>query len=113
MATMIETLNKDMAAAVEAGTLDPARHGALMAGARKCAEAIDAAGTPTAALLSALLNYLRALGVAPTNTDIDRRKRPAGEPSKLDLARMRRKDPGAFSIAEKRAKYHGTEAAGW
>lgn len=95
METMTAKIDKDMAAAIEDGMLDPARHAALMEGARRCAQTIDSTPSPNAAMFSALLNFIRALGLAPTNSEIDRRRKPTpSTPSKLEQARMRRMGGG-------------------
>lgn len=93
MDTMTDKLDRDLASAIEDGMLDPARHAALMEAARRCARTIDSTPSPTAAMFSAMLNYIRALGLAPTNSEIDRRRKPSG-PSKLEQARMRRMGGG-------------------
>lgn len=92
MAMMLEKLDAAIADAVAAGVLDERKHGVLIEGARVCAGTIDAAEVPTAALLTALLNYCRALGIVPTNAEIDRRRRPQEQtaPSRLEEARSRR-----------------------
>lgn len=90
MESMTDKLDRDLASAIEDGMLDPARHAALMEGARICARTIDSTPSPTAAMFSALLNYIRALGIAPTNAEIDRRRKPKPSgPSKLELLRMK------------------------
>ena len=100
METMTAMLDRDLTAAIEDGMLDPARHAALMAGARLCAQTIDSTPSPTAAMFSALLNYIRALGLAPTNSEIDRRRKPKPSgPSKLDEFRKRRVNR-AFTASE-------------
>lgn len=95
MESMTDKLDRDLAAAIKDGMLDPARHAALMEGARRCAQTIDSTPSPTAAMFSALLHFIRTLGLAPTNSEIDRRRKqkPIG-PSKLEQARMRRMGGG-------------------
>ena len=87
---MRDDLDLSIEAAIEAGALDERRHAALISSARLCAYRIDGTDEPTAALLTSMLNHLRALGLAPTNADIDRRRRvDAGAPNKLDELRAR------------------------
>ena len=93
--SMTDKLDRDLASAIEDGTLDPARHAALMEAARRCARTIDSTPSPNAAMFSSMLHYIRALGLAPTNSEIDRRRKPTpSTPSKLEQARMRRMGGG-------------------
>ena len=89
--SMRETLDASINDAIAAKVLLKTRHGALMRAARLCADTIDAADEPSAAMLTAMLNYIRALGLAPSNEDIDRRRK------------ARPKDDGMASM---RAKFH-------
>lgn len=86
-----EKLETAMREAVEDGRLDEDAHGVLMEAARVCAEAIDEADEPTAALLTTMLNYTRALGLAPSGADADRRRKPRGTQEDSPLERLRRK----------------------
>lgn len=86
----LDKLDAAIDAAIGDGLLDGLRHGPLIESARVCAASIDAADEPTAAMLTTMLNYLRTLGIAPTNADIDRRRRvDADAPNKLAELRAR------------------------
>ncbi|MBQ3338228.1 MAG: hypothetical protein IJG82_01305 [Atopobiaceae bacterium] len=101
MDTMTDKLDRDLASAIEDGTLDPARHAALMEAARRCARTIDSTPSPNAAMFSSMLHYIKALGVAPTNAEIDRRRKPKpSTPSKLDLFRQRRASRGVTPVRD-------------
>ena len=92
---MTDKLDRDLASAIEDGTLDPARHAALMEAARRCARTIDSTPSPNAAMFSSMLHFIKALGVAPTNAEIDRRRKPKPSgTSMLEQARMRRMGGG-------------------
>ncbi len=75
---MRQTLDESIADALKARALVKSRHGALIKAAQM-------------AMLTAMLNYIRALGLAPSNEDIDRRRK------------VRPKDDGMASM---RAKFH-------
>ncbi|MBQ3329285.1 MAG: hypothetical protein IJG88_04960, partial [Eggerthellaceae bacterium] len=70
---------RDLAAAIEDGRIDEQRHGTLMEAARRCAREIDDDPAPTAALFTVLLNMCKALQIAPTTDDHDRRPRAGGK----------------------------------
>ena len=92
MSDVSARLDAAIKSAIGDGILDERRHGPLIESARICARSIDSSEEPTAAMLTTMLNYCRTLGIAPTNTDIDRRRKPQGKtsPSKLEEARARR-----------------------
>ena len=69
-------LDKSIADALAERVLVKSRHGALIKAAQKCADSIDMTEEPSAAQFSTLLGYIRALGLAPSNEAIDRRRRP-------------------------------------
>ncbi len=69
-------LDESIADALSERVLVKTRHGALIKAAQRCADSVDAADEPSAAQLSTLLGYIRALGLAPSNESIDRRRRP-------------------------------------
>lgn len=87
--SMRETLDASINDAIAAKSLFKTRHGALIKAARLCADTIDAADEPSAAMFTAMLNYIRALGLAPSNEEIDRRRKPQAPES--DMASMRAK----------------------
>ena len=89
--SMRETLDASINDAIAAKVLYKTRHGALIKAARLCADTIDMADEPSAAMLTAMLNYIRALGLAPSNEDIDRRRRARPQAPESDMASMRAK----------------------
>ena len=64
MGPVRESLEVSLAAAVELDVVEPDKHAAVIAGARSCADLIDA-GEPRASTLSAYLSYCKALGLVP------------------------------------------------
>ena len=101
MSRMREALETSIEAALSDGIIDEKQHGALIAGARSCAEMLDASDAPSAALYTTMLNYLRALGLLPDSTPNNRKRKPSdGKPSPLELAKMRRKLASQSSLTE-------------
>lgn len=88
---MRQTLDENIAEALKARTLVKSRHGALIKAAQMCADLIDITDDPTASMFTTMLNYIRALGLAPSNEEIDRRRK------------VRPKDEGMDGM---RAKFH-------
>jgi len=87
--SMRETLDASINDAIAAKVLSKTRHGALIKAARLCADAIDSADEPTAALFTTMLNYIRALGLAPSNEDIDRRRKARPKDEGMDGMRAK------------------------
>lgn len=91
MSSMREALETSIEAALSEGIIDEKRHGALITGARSCADLLDASDAPNAALFTTMLNYLRALDLLPgSNTANCKRKPSDGKPNKLEEFRSRR-----------------------
>lgn len=91
MSRMREALETSIEAALSDGIIDEKQHGALITGARSCADMLDASDAPSAALFTTMLNYLRALGLLPESNPNNRKRKPSdGKPSPLELAKMRR-----------------------
>ncbi len=65
MGAIRDSLEVSLSAAIELDTLDADEHAAVIAGARATADLIDA-DEPKASLLTAYLNYCKALGIVPT-----------------------------------------------
>ena len=87
--SMRETLDASIKDALDAKMLFKTRHGALIKAARMCADSIDMDEEPSAAMFTTMLNYIRALGLAPSNEDIDRRRK--ARPKNADMDSMRAK----------------------
>ena len=86
---MRQTLDESIADALKARALVKSRHGALIKAAQMCADLIDITDDPTASMFTTMLNYIRALGLAPSNEEIDRRRKPQAPES--DMSAMRAK----------------------
>lgn len=89
--SMRESLDASINDALAAKTLFKTRHGALIKAAQLCADIIDVSDEPTAALYTTMLNYIRALGLAPSNEEIDRRRKARPQAPESDMASMRAK----------------------
>ena len=107
MANMTDRLESDLAAAIEDGRIDEERHGTLMEAARRCAREIDENPAPKAALFTTMLNYCKALRLAPTDGDDERRRRAGGSGK---LADFRARSRGA-TMDEMRAKFARADTA--
>lgn len=64
MGAIRDSLETSLAAAIELDVVEPDKHAAVIAGARACADLLDA-DTPKASLLSTYLTYCKTLGIAP------------------------------------------------
>ena len=77
---MADSMRKSIDAAIDdalrARILTKTRHGALIIAAKRLADRMDEEAEPSPAMFTAMLNYIRALGLAPSNEDIDRRRKP-------------------------------------
>ena len=89
--SMRESLDASINDALAAKALFKTRHGALIKAAQQCADIIDASDEPTAALYTTMLNYIRALGLAPSNEEIDRRRKARPQAPESGMASMRAK----------------------
>lgn len=81
---MRESIDAAIDDALRDKALMKTRHGALIRAAKSLADRIDAADEPSPAMFTAMLNYIRALGLAPSNEAIDRRRRPKPPEGKMD-----------------------------
>jgi hypothetical protein len=64
MGAIRDSFETSLAAAIELDVVEPDKHAAVIAGARACADLLDA-DTPKASLLSTYLTYCKTLGIAP------------------------------------------------
>lgn len=91
MSSMREALETSIEAALSDGIIDEKRHGALITGARSCADLLDASDAPNAALFTTMLNFLKALDLLPDSSTTNRKRKPSdGKPNKLEEFRSRR-----------------------
>ncbi len=81
--SMRKVLDDAIAESMADGVLTK-KHLPTIEAARICASMIDHADEPNASMLTTMLNYCRALGLAPTNEAIDRRRRKRSAESALD-----------------------------
>ena len=65
MGAIRDSFETSLAAAIELDVVEPDKHAAIIAGARACADLLDA-DTPKASMLSTYLTYCKTLGIAPT-----------------------------------------------
>ena len=86
---MRQTLDENIAEALKARTLVKSRHGALIQAAQMCADLIDITDDPTASMFTTMLNYIRALGLAPSNEEIDRRRKARPKDEGMDGMRAK------------------------
>ena len=86
---MRQTLDENIAEALKARTLVKSRHGALIKAAQMCADLIDITDDPTASMFTTMLNYIRALGLAPSNEEIDRRRKARPKDEGMDGMRAK------------------------
>ena len=86
---MRESIDTAIDDALHAKALARSRHGALITAAKKLADRMDEDEEQSPAMFTAMLNYIRALGLAPSNEDIDRRRKPQGGDKKMEDMRAR------------------------
>ena len=86
---MRESIDASIDDALRAKALFKTRHGALIKAAQRLADRIDNEDEPSPAMFTAMLNYIRALGLAPSNEDIDRRRK--AKPADAGMDGMRAK----------------------
>ena len=65
MGAIRDSFETSLAAAIELDVVEPDKHAAIIAGARACADLLDA-DTPKASMLSTYLTYCKTLGIVPT-----------------------------------------------
>lgn len=88
--TMRECLDESIDGALKDKLLVKSRHGALIKAAQRCADRIDNADEVSPSLLSTMLNYIRALGLAPDNEAVNRRYAQAPKKKESSLDGMRK-----------------------
>lgn len=87
--SMRESIDAAIDDALRAKILTKSRHGALITAAKRLADRMDEDSEPSPAMFTAMLNYIRALGLAPSNEDIDRRRRPQAPESDMNAMRAK------------------------